>query len=132
LTKVKTSFVCQSCGTNSPKWMGKCPGCGEWNTLQEEILGDAPVTLVSKILKKDKREERPIYLDAIEEYAVQRIITSDGELNRVLGGGVVPGSLILLGGEPGIGKSTSITSIGLKNQRPQIFICFRRRKWRTN
>jgi DNA repair protein RadA/Sms len=116
LTKVKTSFVCQSCGTNSPKWMGKCPGCGEWNTLQEEILGDAPVTLVSKILKKDKREERPIYLDAIEEYAVQRIITSDGELNRVLGGGVVPGSLILLGGEPGIGKSTLLLQLALKTK----------------
>ena len=102
--RTKTSFFCQQCGTESLKWVGRCPGCGEWNTMVEE-------------LKPTKAEQRrgfvasesmvkPQRLQEIETKEEARIQTSMSELNRVLGGGIVRGSLVLCGGEPGIGKST--------------------------
>ncbi len=115
MAKVKTSYFCQNCGYQSPKWMGRCPSCGEWNTLVEEIVQKAepekgrwrPASSGPVIAAKPK---------AIAEinYSEQpRLLTPDGELNRVLGGGIVPGSLVLIGGEPGIGKSTLMLQIAL-------------------
>ncbi len=107
--KEKTVFVCSDCGTESPKWMGKCPGCGAWNTMAEEVIVIAPkggqkaTTIASSSTPKPLKE-----IITSEE---QRILTGLSELDRVLGGGIVPGSLVLLGGDPGIGKSTILLQI---------------------
>lgn len=107
MAKIKTIFFCRNCGNESPKWIGKCPVCGEWNTYTEESINISTT--------KNKREDifdtertKPLRLKDVETGEEPRIDMKDGELNRVLGGGLVPGSLILLGGEPGIGKSTLI------------------------
>ena len=104
--KVKTIFVCSSCGYESSKWMGKCPACNEWNTFYEEKD-------TTKSGTKDKRKEifEPVQLNKVEKKETIRIKTGIEELDRVLGGGFVNGSLTLLGGEPGIGKSTLILQI---------------------
>ena len=104
--KTKTIFVCNSCGYESPKWMGKCPSCNEWNTFYEEKD-------VTKSGTKDKKKEasQVIQLNKVEKKESSRIKTGIEELDRVLGGGFVTGSLTLLGGEPGIGKSTLILQI---------------------
>lgn len=94
----KARYVCQSCGYQSAKWLGRCPECGEWNSMVEEL-----VTPVSKL---DLPESPPIPIDAIETRDLPRLKTGLSELDRVLGGGIVPGSAILIGGAPGIGKST--------------------------
>ena len=112
MKKTLTEFVCSSCGYTSPKWLGKCPGCGEWNSLMEETKTNKQTDTVlwsDKILQK----ERPINIKKIVSSKIDRIITKDKELNRVLGGGIVPGSVILIGGEPGIGKSTLMLQITL-------------------
>ncbi len=101
---VKTQHVCQSCGFASPKWLGRCPSCGEWESLVEERVSPRP----SKPLAR--AAETVAYCE-VEESALSRISTGNSELDRALGGGVVPGSLILLGGEPGIGKSTLLLQI---------------------
>lgn len=103
MAKVRTKFVCQDCGYESPKWMGKCPGCMEWNTLVEEIVSTSDVK-TTMLYNKSKSRPEPIGNINIEDEP--RIDTNSIELNRVLGGGIVPGSLILVGGDPGIGKST--------------------------
>jgi len=102
--KIKTVFVCQSCGFNSPKWMGRCPGCREWNTLVEEKEEAAPAEISFP-------PSKPVLYEKIKETQKERRKTGIEELNQVLGGGVVPGSLILIGGEPGIGKSTLILQV---------------------
>ena len=94
----KARYVCQSCGYQSAKWLGRCPECGEWNSMVEE--------LVSPVSKLDLPESPPIPIDAIETRDLPRLKTGLSELDRVLGGGIVPGSAILIGGAPGIGKST--------------------------
>ncbi|MFD2933073.1 DNA repair protein RadA [Spirosoma flavum] len=118
MAKLKTTFFCQSCGNQTAKWLGRCPACGEWNTIVEEVV------------QKDEPEKggwrapsagpgglkvaaKPKALHAINYEEQPRIPTTDGELNRVLGGGIVPGSLVLIGGEPGIGKSTLLLQIAL-------------------
>jgi DNA repair protein RadA/Sms len=98
--KLKTVFICQTCGTRSPKWLGRCPGCGEWNTMVEETEDTVPAAEYSF-----PPSEALLYRD-IKEVAKQRIRIPTEEFNKVLGGGVVLGSLVLIGGEPGIGKST--------------------------
>jgi DNA repair protein RadA/Sms len=113
MAKVKSAFFCQSCGAQSAKWVGKCPACGEWNTYVEEVIEREETKISSKSFST-KRESKPILLKQVEKQDVQRIDTQDIELNRVLGGGIVPGSLILIGGEPGIGKSTLMLQIALK------------------
>lgn len=117
MAKLKTKFVCQECGYESPKWLGKCPSCGEWNTFVEEIYEKNKKTIVDRGLDTNKIEKL-IDIKVDEE---ERISTSVGELDRVLGGGIVKGSLILVGGDPGIGKSTlliqaanNLSSNGLK------------------
>ncbi len=107
MAKSKTVFVCSNCGYESAKWLGKCPGCQEWNSFYEETL----VSNSSSGLNKKKKMAIPMPLNSVEGKSTERISTGLDELNRVLGGGLVEGSLILLGGEPGIGKSTLILQI---------------------
>jgi DNA repair protein RadA/Sms len=99
-TKPKTIYVCANCGHNSPRWQGKCPECGEWNTFQEQ---SAPT---SSRVSGNTRPGQVQSLSEVKTGAVERISSGMAELDEVLGGGIVPGSLILLGGDPGIGKST--------------------------
>ena len=101
-------FACSACGHESPKWHGRCPGCGEWNTLAEEARAAAPARGGGGA-KAARRALRPVPLSEVQAPAVQRMLTGIGELDRVLGGGLVPGSLVLIGGSPGIGKSTLTT-----------------------
>src|SRR5918992_954718 len=101
-----SAFVCSSCGQETPKWHGRCPGCGEWNTIAEEPRA-APAPGRPR---QAGRALRPVPLGQVEAPAVQRLLTGIGELDRVLGGGLVPGSLVLIGGSPGIGKSTLTTA----------------------
>jgi DNA repair protein RadA/Sms len=114
MAKTKTVFVCQNCGAESPKWVGKCYACGEWNTYIEEIAitGKNRDRGLSLSLKKDK--QKPVSISSVTVSDIPRIDTKIKELNRVLGGGVVPGSLILLGGEPGIGKSTLVLQMAMQ------------------
>ncbi|MDO3680439.1 DNA repair protein RadA [Paenibacillus ehimensis] len=104
MAKTKTKFFCQSCGYESPKWLGKCPGCEAWNTFVEEV----ETVVKSKGLHTNflNKKEKAVSIINIESSQEERIVTDNRELNRVLGGGIVPGSLILVGGDPGIGKST--------------------------
>jgi DNA repair protein RadA/Sms len=113
MAKEKTVYVCTQCGQESPKWVGKCPSCGAWNTYVEEVVrkeSSYRQTLTGVQAGKSK----PLTLGDIESGDEPRIDMMDGELNRVLGGGLVPGSLVLLGGEPGIGKSTLILQTVLR------------------
>jgi DNA repair protein RadA/Sms len=116
MVKTKTVYVCSNCGTDSPKWVGKCPNCGEWNTYVEEVVAKEPSAkhAIPGIAGKEKM--RPLLLRDITATEESRIDMRDMELNRVLGGGLVRGSLVLIGGEPGIGKSTLVlqTVLGLK------------------
>ncbi len=105
MSKVKTFYQCQSCGYASPKWLGKCPDCGEWNTLVEERKETVPSRLS---LPAQFRKPEPQLLSSIKAGYEQRTSTGIKELDRVLGGGVVTGSVILVGGDPGIGKSTML------------------------
>ena len=112
MSKIKTSFFCQSCGSQHTKWQGQCNACKQWNTLTEEIVEKAD----KKDWKTDTKTPRtstPIKVNEILTTAESRIDTRDIELNRVLGGGIVPGALMLLGGEPGIGKSTLLLQIAM-------------------
>jgi len=102
--KTKTVYVCQSCGSQSPRWMGKCPDCGQWNTLVEERV-EKPKDIGSS--KRGKGTE-PLALHEIRTGDEDRFVTQIGELDRVLGGGIVAGSVVLIGGDPGIGKSTLV------------------------
>lgn len=121
MAKKKTKFICKSCGYESPKWMGRCPGCGEWNTMDEEIeivqKGPRGAFQHSDTVKQ---KAMPINAVAIEDEP--RIRTEMEELNRVLGGGIVPGSLVLIGGDPGIGKSTLLLQVSalLANQQQRV------------
>ncbi|MCC6413067.1 MAG: DNA repair protein RadA [Saprospiraceae bacterium] len=117
MAKAKTIFFCSSCGASSPKWLGKCPQCGEWNTYQEELIQ-------KETQAEEKRRSwapagksdgaRAIPLPQIETGRTMRMHTPDEELNRVLGGGIVPGSLVLIGGQPGIGKSTLMLQVAMQ------------------
>ncbi|TNE55329.1 MAG: DNA repair protein RadA [Bacteroidetes bacterium] len=112
MAKVKSAFFCQNCGYQTPKWLGKCPSCGEWNTFVEEIIEKNVPQIVAFSSQGGKSaKSQSIQEIAKTEYA--RIQLSDGELNRVLGHGLVPGSLILFGGEPGIGKSTLLLQLAV-------------------
>ena len=118
--KSKTAFFCQQCGFESPKWQGKCPSCNQWNTFVEEVVERQEPKEIWKEEKPDKRGNKPILLDEIAAGDVQRIVTIDLELNRTLGGGIVPGSLILVGGEPGIGKSTLLLQLALELRKIKV------------
>jgi DNA repair protein RadA/Sms len=115
MSKVKTAFFCQNCGYESVKWVGQCPSCGQWNTFVEELIQKEPLKNGNnwKSYNEDKRTNKTISLNEIKSSEEKRMMTSDPELNRVLGGGIVPGSIILVAGEPGIGKSTLFLQVGL-------------------
>ena len=105
-TKTKTMWFCTSCGADSPKWTGKCPACGEWNTMVEEKVCGTTTSASSAMPLRPK--STPLPVNSIEAVDEPRFHMPSEELNRVLGGGLVKGSIVLLGGEPGIGKSTLI------------------------
>lgn len=114
MAKEKTVYVCSNCGQESPKWVGKCPSCGQWNTYVEEIVRKEPIGRHFQTVRGDNSPVRPMLLSAIESEEEPRIDLHDAELNRVLGGGLVCGSLVLIGGEPGIGKSTLVLQTVLR------------------
>src|SRR6476661_4563433 len=115
MSKTKTAFFCSNCGQESAKWVGKCPSCEEWNTFIEEVI----VRGTEKPLSEWKEYSglsggiKTISLQEVTSGEEKRIVTEDAELNRVLGGGIVPGSIVLVAGEPGIGKSTLFLQVGL-------------------
>ena len=116
MAKTRTIFFCSNCGASSPKWVGKCAHCNEWNTYQEEIIQKETSAEEKRRSwagggKAEAPKATPIH--AIQTGSTQRLVSPDGELNRVLGGGIVPGSLVLIGGQPGIGKSTLMLQIAL-------------------
>ena len=111
MAKSKSIFVCQNCGAESAKWIGRCPSCKEWNTYHEEVIAPASMHVTSFIMEQEKR--KPELLDNIEADEKNRKKTGISELDRILGGGMVGGSLILLGGEPGVGKSTLALQLAL-------------------
>ncbi len=114
MAKSKSVYVCQNCGASSPKWLGKCPACSEWNTYVEEVVTkETKQPQWRQETGHTKTSSRPLSLQEIDFRQESRIDTHDQELNRVLGGGIMPGSLVLIGGEPGIGKSTLMLQIAL-------------------
>ncbi len=124
MVKRKNKFVCQDCGYESAKWMGKCPGCSNWNTMVEEI--QAPASGGRHISSNaGKKVSKPEKITALESQKEPRITTEMKEFNRVLGGGIVPGSLVLIGGDPGIGKSTILLQISsqiAKKKMPVLYV----------
>ncbi|WP_153797181.1 DNA repair protein RadA [Foetidibacter luteolus] len=120
MSKVKTAFFCSNCGYESTKWLGKCPSCSQWNSFVEEVIdkGNGKATADEwKNYTDDKRKSRTVHLSEVQSNEEKRLVTTDAELNRVLGGGIVSGSIVLVGGEPGIGKSTLFlqNALQLKN-----------------
>ena len=115
----KTVFFCQSCGYESAKWSGQCPACHEWNTFVEEVLDDG-----RRSGKRDNTATRPVPLSEITSSQDQRIGTGMEELDRVLGGGIVTGSLVLVGGDPGIGKSTLLLQVCQKLSERHIQVLY--------
>ena len=122
MSKVKTGFFCQSCGYESAKWVGKCPGCQQWNTFVEELIqkDTNKNQNVWNDYSNDTSSKKTQALQNIKAKETPRLITTDLELNRVLGGGIVPGSLVLIAGEPGIGKSTLFLQMGLHLQNVKV------------
>ena len=121
MVKVKTTFFCQNCGAQSAQWMGKCKVCKQWNTIVEEVVSKTQ----NKSTWKTGTTQKGNIAQSIQEISLEnepRIDTSDKELNRVLGGGIVPGSLVLLGGEPGIGKSTLLLQVALLLQHKVLYV----------
>ena len=121
MSKIKTAFFCSNCGHESAKWLGKCPSCNTWNTFTQEVLQKESSPAQTKGWQQGNTSKAPktILLEDLNPEDQPRLTTPDAELNRVLGGGIVQGSIVLVGGEPGIGKSTLFLQIGLllKNTR---------------
>ena len=115
MAKSKVAYFCQSCGFESPKWLGKCPSCQQWNTFVEEVIEKANVAVPTwkSNSTTTQRANKPVQVSEITFDEEQRMLTPDKEFNRVLGGGIVAGSLVLIGGEPGIGKSTLMLQLAL-------------------
>ncbi|HWC55075.1 MAG TPA: DNA repair protein RadA [Chitinophagaceae bacterium] len=115
MSKVKTAFFCQNCGYESVKWLGQCPSCGQWNTFVEELIQKESLKSTNGWTDygEEKKANKTVSLSEIKSSEEKRLVTADAELNRVLGGGIVPGSIVLVAGEPGIGKSTLFLQNGL-------------------
>ncbi|MFN0176950.1 MAG: DNA repair protein RadA [Saprospiraceae bacterium] len=127
MAKPRTIFFCSNCGASAPKWLGKCPQCGEWNTFQEELIQKETVAEEKRkswAPTMGGRAESPkaVLLDQVQTGKTPRLATPDQELNRVLGGGIVPGSLVLIGGQPGIGKSTLLLQIAMKIPAKVLYV----------
>jgi len=114
MAKLKTVYFCSQCGHESPKWMGRCPSCGEWSTFVEEVVRKDAASKPEDTRSFTNQKSEPLTLRDIRAEEEPRIDTRDAELNRVLGGGLVPASVVLIGGEPGIGKSTLVLQTALK------------------
>ena len=115
MNKIKTTFYCQNCGAQYSKWQGQCNSCKSWNTIAEELIQTSKKGDWKSSSKQEKqRMSKPLKISEIDTTKNPRLDSKDSEINRVLGGGIVPGSIILLGGEPGIGKSTLMLQISLK------------------
>ena len=122
MAKLKTSFYCQNCGTNFSKWLGQCTSCKQWNTITEEVIQKEEKQAWRSEANDTKKATKPLRINEISANEEIRMNTTDQELNRVLGGGLVPGSLTLLGGEPGIGKSTLLLQISLKLPYKTLYV----------
>lgn len=122
MAKVKTTFFCQNCGAQFAKWQGQCTSCKQWNTIAEEIIQKETKASWNVVETTSKRVAKPQRVSEISTASEIRLNTKDEELNRVLGGGLVPGSLTLLGGEPGIGKSTLMLQIALKLPLKTLYV----------
>jgi DNA repair protein RadA/Sms len=122
MARIKTAYFCQNCGTQYAKWQGQCSACKEWNTLVEEVLQKEGKAGWEAGIDALKKGSRPLKINEIRTDKELRLNTHDQEFNRVLGGGLVPGSLVLLGGEPGVGKSTLLLQIALKLPYTTLYV----------
>ena len=120
MPNLRTAFFCQNCGSKYPKWLGQCGSCKEWNTLIEEVIENPKKNPLG--LTKSQFSSKPIKIGEIDPSNSPRLELKDAELNRVLGGGIVPGSLVLIGGEPGIGKSTLLLQISLLIDKKVLYV----------
>src|SRR5687767_7069749 len=127
MSKIKTAYFCQNCGYESTKWAGKCPGCQQWNTFVEELIqkdakkgGPAGATDWQTYHEVPVTSRKIQALHNVQTQETARVLTPDDELNRVLGGGIVPGSIVLVAGEPGIGKSTLFLQMGLQQTESTV------------
>src|ERR1700744_736743 len=123
MAKTKIAYFCQSCGFESPKWLGKCPSCQQWNTFVEEIIEKPNASIPdwkATNSTSTQRSNKPVQIPDITFAEEQRMLTPDKEFNRVLGGGIVAGSLVLIGGEPGIGKSTLMLQLALNMPNSKV------------
>src|SRR5687767_14579186 len=128
-SKTRTTFVCQQCGSEQPKWTGRCPDCGEWNSFVETVVSAGPTPASSFAgagIRADGTGNRPTPITQVQNQDFGRIQVPGEEFNRVLGGGIVPGSLVLIGGDPGVGKSTLLSQVSgdlaLYGERPVLYI----------
>lgn len=122
MIKIKTQYSCNSCGVISPKWIGKCPYCNEWNTYEEERISKSESQHNSHSWSVEEKNPKPIAISDIESLRISRTSTGDPELDRVLGGGLVAGSITLIGGNPGIGKSTLLLQTAMSWQHKTLYI----------
>ncbi|MFD1016815.1 DNA repair protein RadA [Winogradskyella rapida] len=122
MAKVKTTFFCQNCGSQYAKWQGQCTSCKEWNTIAEEVIQKPEKSDWKLPTTPSKRAAKPLLINEIDTSQEARLDLCDGEFNRVLGGGMVQGSLTLLGGEPGIGKSTLLLQMALKLPYKTLYV----------
>ncbi|WP_190810097.1 DNA repair protein RadA [Flagellimonas sp. S3867] len=122
MAKTKTAFFCQNCGSQYPKWIGQCSSCKQWNTIVEEVVQKEEKQNWKNSSNITKKATTPLRISEITNEKELRLDTKDQEFNRVLGGGLVPGSLTLLGGEPGIGKSTLLLQIALKLSYKTLYV----------
>lgn len=118
MAKTKTVYICQNCGADSAKWLGKCPSCGQWNTLVEQRITRGP----ARGAAENRSRNAPQDIGSVDPEKVRRIDLKNREFNRVLGGGLVPGSMVLIGGEPGIGKSTLALQVALNYSRQTLYV----------
>lgn len=122
MAKPKTIYICSNCGVKSPKWIGNCPSCNEWNTYQEEIVQKDSFHKAVTWNDNQEIKMKPVPLHEVSHGQTLRIPSGDGELDRVLGGGIVKGALILLGGQPGIGKSTLLLQLAVKTNKTVLYV----------
>jgi DNA repair protein RadA/Sms len=119
MAKTKAIYICRNCGADSPKWVGRCPSCNQWNTYVEERISTQKTSASAAYVTASAK---PIRIDEIQPGKIERIPSGIGELDRLLGGGIVPGSLILIGGEPGIGKSTLALQLALSTAMKVLYV----------
>src|SRR5689334_11266923 len=125
-SQTRTMYVCQECGSESPKWQGRCPDCGAWNTFTEISVSNAVSVSAQGRIKPGLADgrARPVALPDVQSDQYPRLIVPGEEFNRVLGGGVVPGSLVLIGGDPGIGKSTLLLQVSAQLATPDRTVLY--------